>query len=124
MFGVTRLVHPLTVAARIGHSNAKQVLSSEVGHPSGKIRRIRKWHERFQGCLLEGLQWLHGPAARVRVAGKSGISQARVLLAHFAIRGLMHEAATKGDVDPDQISFVHAVRVRSVLVIVQRSSVV
>ena len=34
-----------------------------------------------------------------------------LLLAHFAIRGLMHEAAAKGDVDPDQLSFVHAVRV-------------
>ena len=33
------------------------------------------------------------------------------LLAHFAIRGLMHEAALKADVDPDTISFVHAVRV-------------
>jgi hypothetical protein len=34
-----------------------------------------------------------------------------LLLAHFAIRGLMHEAALKGAVDPDQVSFVHAVRV-------------
>ncbi|MGH7214975.1 MAG: IS4 family transposase, partial [Tepidisphaeraceae bacterium] len=34
-----------------------------------------------------------------------------VLLAHFAIRGLMHEAALKADADPDQLSFVHAVRV-------------
>ena len=34
-----------------------------------------------------------------------------LLLAHFAIRGLMHEAATKGDVDSDQLSFVHTVRV-------------
>jgi len=34
-----------------------------------------------------------------------------LLLAHFAIRGLMHEAAAKGAVDPDQLSFVHAVRV-------------
>lgn len=33
------------------------------------------------------------------------------LLAHHAIRGLMHEAALKADVDPDEISFVHAVRV-------------
>jgi IS4 transposase len=33
------------------------------------------------------------------------------LLAHFAIRGLMHEAALKADTDPDQLSFVHAVRV-------------
>ena len=33
-----------------------------------------------------------------------------LLLAHFAIRGLMHEAATKGDVAPNQVSFVHAAR--------------
>lgn len=33
------------------------------------------------------------------------------LLAHFAIRGLMHEAALAADVDPDQLSFTHTVRV-------------
>ena len=34
-----------------------------------------------------------------------------LLLAHYAIRGLMHEAAVKAEVDPDEFSFVHAVRV-------------
>jgi len=34
-----------------------------------------------------------------------------LLLAHFAIRGLMHEAAVGAEVDPDRLSFVHAVRV-------------
>ena len=34
-----------------------------------------------------------------------------LLLAHFAIRGLMHEAAVMVDVDPDRLSFIHAVRV-------------
>ena len=34
-----------------------------------------------------------------------------LMMAHFAIRGLMHEAALKGDVDPDGLSFIHAVRV-------------
>lgn len=33
------------------------------------------------------------------------------MMAHFAIRGLMHEAALKGDVDPDKLSFLHTVRV-------------
>lgn len=33
------------------------------------------------------------------------------MMAHFAVRGLMHEAALKGDEDPDRLSFVHAVRV-------------
>lgn len=34
-----------------------------------------------------------------------------LLMAHFAIRGLMHEAALKADEDPDGLSFLHAVRV-------------
>ena len=34
-----------------------------------------------------------------------------LLMAHFAIRGLMHEAALLGNVDPDTLSFLHAVRV-------------
>jgi hypothetical protein len=34
-----------------------------------------------------------------------------LLLAHYAIRGIMHEAAMRADVDPDTLSFVHAVRV-------------
>jgi hypothetical protein len=34
-----------------------------------------------------------------------------LLLAHFAVRSLMHEAALLGKVDSDELSFVHAVRV-------------
>lgn len=34
-----------------------------------------------------------------------------LLLAHFAIRGLMHEAALEHKRDPDELSFTHAVRV-------------
>ena len=34
-----------------------------------------------------------------------------LMMAHFAIRGLMHEAALKADEDPDRLSFLHAVRV-------------
>jgi len=34
-----------------------------------------------------------------------------LMMAHFAIRGLMHEAALAADVDPDRLSFLHAVRV-------------
>ena len=34
-----------------------------------------------------------------------------LLLAHFAIRGLMHEAALTADWDPDRLSFVHTVRI-------------
>ena len=34
-----------------------------------------------------------------------------LLMTHFAVRGLMHEAALKANEDPDHLSFVHAVRV-------------
>jgi len=34
-----------------------------------------------------------------------------LLLAHFALRGLMHEAALQAAEDPDRLSFVHAIRV-------------
>ena len=34
-----------------------------------------------------------------------------LMMAHFAVRGLMHEAALQEDIDPDELSFIHAVRV-------------
>jgi len=34
-----------------------------------------------------------------------------LMMAHFAVRGLMHEAALKAEEDPDRLSFTHALRV-------------
>src|ERR1700674_2933945 len=45
-------------------------------------------------CLLEGLQWLVDPSAAIRVAGKSGISQARTRLGWEPLRQL-HDAVVK-----------------------------
>ena len=39
-------------------------------------------------CLLEGIKWLMGPLAIVKVTGKSGISQARTRLGWEPIRQL------------------------------------
>ena len=54
-------------------------------------------------CLLEGVQWLSGPGAPIKVTGKSGISQARARLGSEAVRRLHDEVvrpialpATKG----------------------------
>jgi hypothetical protein len=54
-------------------------------------------------CLLEGIQWLRDPSATIKVAGKSGISQARTRLGWEPLRQLHDEvvkpiavAATKG----------------------------
>jgi hypothetical protein len=34
-----------------------------------------------------------------------------LMMLHFAVRGLMHEAALQADEDPDRLSFLHAIRV-------------
>jgi hypothetical protein len=54
-------------------------------------------------CLLEGMQWLLGPSAAIRVAGKSGISQARTRLGweplcrlHDAVVRPIGQPATRG----------------------------
>ena len=45
-------------------------------------------------CLLEGIQWLLDPSAVVKVAGKSGISQARTRLGWEPLRQL-HDAVVR-----------------------------
>src|SRR5713101_1740776 len=54
-------------------------------------------------CLLEGIRWLLGPGATVKVAGKSGISQARTRLGwepmqqlHDRVVKPIAEKATRG----------------------------
>jgi hypothetical protein len=44
-------------------------------------------------CLLEGIQWLRDPASSVRVAGKSGISQARTRLGWEPLKRLFETVA-------------------------------
>jgi len=73
------------------------------------------YHERWEieGALAELKTQLRG--ARVVLRSKTPELARQefwgLLLAHFAVRGLMHEAALKADEDPDRLSFAHAVRV-------------
>ena len=73
------------------------------------------YHERWEieGALAELKTHLRG--ARVVLRSKTPELARQefwgLLLAHFAIRGLMHEAALRADEDPDRLSFLHAVRV-------------
>src|SRR3970040_164769 len=43
-------------------------------------------------CLLEGIQWLRDPTVNLKVAGKSGISQARTRLGWGALGQLDEES--------------------------------
>jgi hypothetical protein len=73
------------------------------------------YHERWEieGALDELKTHLRG--ARVVLRSKTPELARQefwgLVLAHFAVRGLMHEAALRADEDPDRLSFLHAVRV-------------
>jgi hypothetical protein len=73
------------------------------------------YHERWEieGALDELKTHLRG--ARVVLRSKTAALVRQefwgLLLAHFAVRGLMHEAALRADEDPDRLSFLHAVHV-------------
>ena len=64
---------------------------------------MRSSYREVLRCLLEGVQWLVNPSASLRVAGKSGISQARSRLGAEPMKALYEavvapiaEARTKG----------------------------
>src|SRR3954449_4025755 len=73
------------------------------------------YHERWEieGALAELKTRLRGARAVLRSKTPALVRQEfwGLLLAHFAVRGLMHEAALRADEDPDRLSFLHAVRV-------------
>jgi hypothetical protein len=73
------------------------------------------YHERWEieGALAELKTQLRGTQAVLRSKTPDLVRQEfwGLLLAHFAVRGLMHEAALRADEDPDRLSFLHAVRV-------------
>jgi IS4 transposase len=73
------------------------------------------YHERWEveGALDELKTHLRGARMILRSKTPELVRQEfwGLLLAHFAIRGLMHEAALRVDEDPDRLSFLHAVRV-------------
>jgi hypothetical protein len=73
------------------------------------------YHERWEieTALAELKTHLRGAKIVLRSKTPDLVEQEfyGLLLAHFAIRGLMHEAALKADIDPDRRSFLHSVHV-------------
>ncbi|MCX7014099.1 MAG: IS4 family transposase, partial [Candidatus Sumerlaeota bacterium] len=73
------------------------------------------YHERreIESALDEFKTHLRGPRVVLRSKRPDLVRQEffGFLLAHFAVRGLIHEAALNAEEDPERLSFVHAVRV-------------
>lgn len=73
------------------------------------------YHERWEieGALDELKTHLRGNRIILRSKTPDLVRQEfyGLMMAHFAVRALMHEAALHADIDPDRLSFVHSVRV-------------
>lgn len=73
------------------------------------------YHERweFETTLDEFKTHLRGARTVLRSQTPELVKQEvyGILLAHFALRGLMHQAALRGGRDPDRVSFTHTVNV-------------
>jgi hypothetical protein len=93
-----------------------RLVTSILDHTKGPAAELAAlYHERWEieSALDELKTHLRGAKIVLRSKTPDLVRQEfyGLLMAHFAIRGLMHEAALKADEDPDRLSFLHAVRV-------------
>jgi Insertion element 4 transposase N-terminal/Transposase DDE domain len=81
--------------------------------PAGELAAL--YHERWEiETALDALKThLRGAGIVLRSKTPDLVRQEfyGLMMAHFAIRTLIHEAALTADEDPDRLSFIHAVRV-------------
>jgi len=88
------------------------ILDPEVA-PAEELAAV--YHERWESETLLDEVKTHLRGARIVLRSKTPdlVRQEfyALLLAHYVVRRLMHDAALQEDIDPDALSFVHAVRV-------------
>ena len=93
-----------------------RLITSILDHEQASAKELAAlYHERWEieTTLDELKTHLRGAQIILRSKTPELVQQEffGLLMAHFAIRGLMHEAALKADEDPDRLSFVHSVHV-------------
>jgi hypothetical protein len=93
-----------------------RVVTSILDHRKAPAKELAAlYHERWEiETALDALK-THLRGAKIVLRSKTPDLVRQefygLTMAHFAIRGLMHEAALKAEQDPDRLSFLHAVRV-------------
>ena len=93
-----------------------RLLTTILDHEKAPAHELAAlYHERWEIETSLGELKTHLRGARIVLRSKTPDLVRQefygLLMAHFAIRSLMHEAALKADEDPDRLSFLHAVRV-------------
>jgi hypothetical protein len=89
------------------------IISPEEAPAEELANLIYRERWELETALDELKTHLRGARMALRSKTPAGVAQELygLLLAHFALRGLMHEAALSAEIDPDRRSFIHAVRV-------------
>jgi len=81
--------------------------------PAQELAMLYRERWEFETVLDEFKTHLRGARTALRSQRPELVQQEvyGLLLAHFALRTVMHDAALHGSRDPDQVSFIHTVRV-------------
>jgi Insertion element 4 transposase N-terminal/Transposase DDE domain len=110
---VRLIVYTLTDAARSGYAQTHRVITSLLCadlYPGEELACT--YHERWEEEVLFDEIETHqqAPDTLLRSRKPVGVLQElyALLVAHYAVRFLMHEAAQKAHLDPDRISFTRA----------------
>jgi hypothetical protein len=114
--GITVRVIEYTLTGMPNAEPLYRLLTTVLDADAAPARELAAlYHERWEieTALAELKTHLRGARIVLRSKTPELVTQEFYghMLAHFAIRGLMHEAALKADVDPDRLSFLHSVRV-------------
>jgi thymidylate kinase len=99
-----------------GAESIYRLITTILDHTQAPAKELAAlYHERWEieTALDELKTHLRGAQIVLRSKTPELVEQEffGLLMAHFAVRGLMHEAALKADEDPDRLSFLHSVRV-------------
>jgi len=114
--GVVVRVIEYTLDGVPGAEPLYRLLTTILDHEAAPAAELAAlYHERWEiETALDELK-THLRGARIVLRSKTPdlVKQEfyGLLLAHFAVRGLMHEAALQAGEDPDRLSFLHTVRV-------------
>jgi hypothetical protein len=114
------ITYTITDPARPGHRKRHRLMTSLLDHRRYSARRlIAAYHERWEIELAYDEMGTHQRLAAEPFRAKHpvGVLQEAygLLLAHYAVRAVMHDAACAQGIDPDCLSFVHALRLTTII---------
>jgi hypothetical protein len=108
--------YTLVDPGRPGHDELHRLVTTLLSAPQYPARElVHAYHERWEIETTIDEQQTHQRLALQPLRSRKPVGVIQelygLLIGHYLIRFLMHEAAVTAGIDPDRISFVHALRV-------------